>query len=187
MLTRIPAIAMASALGILLSAPLAVADTSTSAVRTDAQEKIGDRLDLFERDAVSMRTSLDRYVASMRNPNASASLHAYSLNSTKDQLNSLGRQLDVLEELSPQGTTLQQAAIREARPHLEAVADQLDLAIGMHNDDRRNVRSPEFREAVNEMHQRSDDLYSKVDAITDYEKARNQANEARVATLPDDV
>jgi hypothetical protein len=181
------AIAMASALGVLLSAPLAVADTPTSAVRTAAQEKISDRLDAFERDAASMRTSLDRYVASMRNPNASASLHAYSLNRAKDQLNSLGRQLDALEALSPQGTTLQQAAIREARPHLQAVADQLDLAIGLHNDDRRNVRSPEFRDAVSEMHQRSDDLYNNVDAITDYENARNQADKARVPTLPDDV
>jgi hypothetical protein len=182
-----PAFVMASALGVLLSAPLAVADTPVSITRTAAQEKLADRLDLFERDAASMHTSLDRYVASMRHPNKAMQLHAYNLNDAKEQVNSLGRQLDVLEELSPQGTELQQAAIREARPHLEAVADQLHFAISMHNDDRRSVRSLEFRESVNQMYEHASNLYNKVDAITDYEKARNEVIESKALTLPDDV
>jgi hypothetical protein len=187
MLIRMHAIVMASALGVLLSAPLAVADTPTPTVRTAAQQQLEDRLDSFERDAASMRTDLDRYAASMRNPAASARLHAYSLNDAKDQVNSLGRQLDVLEELSPRGTELQQSAIREARSHLEAVANQLQLAIGLHNDDRRNVKSADYRAVVTELHELADDLYVKVDAITDYEKARNQAIETSVLTSPDDV
>ena len=68
MLIRMHAIVMASALGVLLSAPLAVADTPAPTVRTTAQQQLADRLDSFERDAASMRTDLDRYVASMRNP-----------------------------------------------------------------------------------------------------------------------
>jgi hypothetical protein len=40
---------------------------------------------------------------------------------------------------------------------------------------------------LKELHERADDLYLKVDAITDYEKARNQAIETSVLTLPDDV
>ena len=57
----------------------------------------------------------------------------------------------------------------------------------MHNDDRRNVTSADYRAVVTELHERADDLYVKVDAITDYEKARNRFIETSVLTLPDDV
>src|SRR5215467_10670802 len=105
---RMPAIAMASALGALLSAPLAVADTPLT--RTDTQEQIADQLDAFERDASDMRTDLDRYASTLRTPSSSLQLHAYNLNDAKEQVNSLGLQLTALEELSPHGTEIQQAA-----------------------------------------------------------------------------
>lgn len=184
---RMPAIIMASALGAMLSAPLAVADTITAGPRTAAQEQIADRLDAFKLDAVSMRTDLDRYLASMRGHNPSAGLHAYSLNDIKDQVNSLGRQLTALEQLSPQGNALQQSAIREARPHLEAVADHAQTAIEMYNEDQRSVRFTDFRETVNAMFERADDLYVKVDAITDYEKSPGEAIRNNTLTLADDV
>ena len=186
MLHRMP-ITVASALGVILSAPLAVADTPASPARTTTQEQIAERLDRFEDDAASMRADFDSYVAYLRNPNTSKQLHAYNLNSARDQVNSLGLQLDVLEDLSPHGTELQQAAIREVRPHLEAVADQVGIAIALHTENRHNLLSQDYRDVVNEMYESADNLYSKVDAITDYEKALDKADKARVLTLPDDV
>jgi hypothetical protein len=184
---RMSVIAMAAALGAIFSAPLAVADTPISQARTAAHEQISEELDRFETAAANMRTDLDRYVASMRNHSSSIQLHSYNLNDARLQVNSLGRQLDVLEALSSQGTELQQAAIREARPHLEAVADHLQTAMLMHNDDRLNVRSQDFRETVNEMYESANNLYVKVDAITDYEKARNRAVENTAPITSDDV
>ena len=165
---RMPAIAMASALGALLSAPLAVADTPLT--RTVTQEQIADQLESFERDASDMRTDLDRYASTLRTPSSSLQLHAYNLNDAKEQVNSLGLQLTALEELSPHGTEIQQAAIREARPHLEAVADHVQTAILLYNDNQRNARLPDFREKVNGMYEHANNLYVEVDTITDGER-----------------
>jgi hypothetical protein len=95
--------------------------------------------------------------------------------------------LTALEQLSPQGNALQQSAIREARPHLEAVADHAQTAIEMYNEDQRSVRFTDFRETVNAMFERADDLYVKVDAITDYEKSPGEAIRNNTLTLADDV
>ena len=182
---RMTAIAMASALGAIFSAPLAVADTTPTKERTAAQEEISDRLNNFERDAADMRTDLDRYAASMRGHNPATFIHASTLNDAKDQVNSLGRQLSVLEELSPQGNSLQQSAIREARPHLEAVADHVQDAILMFNENQRNTHMLDFRETVTSMYERADDLYVRVDAITDSEKAPGEAIRNNTFTAAD--
>jgi hypothetical protein len=185
---RLHIFAMAAALGATLSAQLSVAETVRSEPRTPAQEKIAKQLDQFEYTAASMRNEMDQYVASMRSIRPHFESHVYRLAYAKEHVNDLGAKLSELELLSLQGTELQQAAIREARPHLEAVAYRVQAAIEMLNEDQRNYRSTEFRGKVNGMYEHSDRLYSKVDTITDYEKARNRAaEEAAVLAGPDEV
>ena len=79
--TKSQAFFMAAALGTVLSAPLAVANTTRSEPRTSAQEKIAERLDRFESVASSMRTEMDHYASSVRGHNDQlflSSLHADS-------------------------------------------------------------------------------------------------------------
>lgn len=66
-------------------------------------------------------------------------------------------------------------------------ADQVGIAIALHTENRHNLLSQDYRDVVNEMYESADNLYSNVDAITDYEKALDKADKARVLTLPDDV
>lgn len=106
---------MAAALGAMLSAPLAVADTVRSQPRTQAQEQIAERLDDFKYTAASMRNEIDGYASSVRSNNLQYQSHAYNLNSAREQVNALGAKLSELERLSPQGTELQRTAIREAK------------------------------------------------------------------------
>jgi DNA repair ATPase RecN len=169
-------IAITVALGAMLAAPLAFAADSRSETSTAAQDEIAKRLDSFESSAAGLQKQIDRYAASIRTNKPERQSHARELQAAKEQVNYLGRQLSGLEQLSLQGTELQQAAIREARTHLEAVADHVQSAIVMLNEDKTSHRSPEFQEQVNGMNERADDLYTKVDAITDYEKTRDRAN-----------
>jgi len=154
-----------------MPAPLAVADNFRPQTRTTAQLEIAERLDRFESKAAALRTQTDHYAASAWNNQLQPQSHAYELNAARVQVNDLGRELSKLEELSPQGTELQQAAIREARPELQAVADHVQSAIAMLNEDKRNRGTPAFQEKVKGMNESADSLYSKVDALTDYEKA----------------
>jgi chromosome segregation ATPase len=167
-------IAIAAALSATLAAPLAIAENFRPESRTVAQSEIAKRLDDFESAAAALQKQADHYAASVRANHPQRETHALELSYAKQQVNSLGRQLATLEQLSPEGTKLQQAAIREARPHLQAVADHVENAIVMLNGDQFNHRSPEFAENVKGIYEHADDLHTKVDAITDYEKASDR-------------
>jgi DNA repair ATPase RecN len=188
MLTRKPHIVIATAaLGATLCAPLAMADTIRSESRTPAQEQIAERLDQFEYAAANLRTGLDGYASSMRSLSSHIQSHAYQLNHAKEQVNSLGDRLAELERLGPQGTDLQQVAVREAKSHLQAVAGRVQTAIAMLNEDQHSSRFPAYRETVKGMYTHADSLYAKVDAITNYEKARDRAVDAAALAGSDDV
>ncbi len=165
--------AIASSFALL--SPLALANTTCLGDRTVAQPQIAEQLDSFERTAASTRSELDRYAAAIRNGNPHRHSHAGYLQKAREDVNLLGKQMSELETLNPQGTALQQTIIREARPHLEQLAGQVQAAIVMLNEGARGYRSQEFRKAVNGMYEQSDSLYTKVDALTDFEKACQRA------------
>jgi DNA repair ATPase RecN len=176
---RTGTIAIAVALGALLVAPLAGATTSPSVSRTDAQKEISSRLDRFEGDAAALQKQADNYAASVRTKKPQRLSHAHALNEAKIQVNDLGVQLSELEKLSPQGTDLQRMAITGARTHLQAVADHLQNAIVTLNEDKNSYLTPEFKEMVNDLYEHADNLYTNVDAITDYEKASDRASDLK--------
>jgi hypothetical protein len=97
------------------------------------------------------------------------------LQKARENVNLLGKQMSELETLNAEATPLQQAAIREARPHLEQLADHVQAAIVMLNEGARGYRSQDFGKAVNGMYKQADRLYTKVDALTDFEKACQRA------------
>jgi hypothetical protein len=80
-----------------------------------------------------------------------------------------------MEKLSAQGTPLQQAAIREARPHLELLANDVQIALVLLNAGGNGYRSQNFRNTVKAMYKQADLIYTKVDALRDFEKACNHA------------
>jgi hypothetical protein len=158
-----------------LLTPLAPAETTCLGERTWAQQQIAKQLDSFERTAALTLSELDDYAVAARNNNLHLRSHATNLDVAKENVNLLGKQMSELERLNTQGTVLQQAVIREARPHLELLVDHVQDAIVMLDEGARGYRSEDFREAVNGMYEQADRLYSKVDTLTDFEKACNRA------------
>lgn len=63
-------------------------------------------------------------------------------------------------------------AIDHARPHLESIAETLTLAIQLVDEDRRNVNSTEYVEAVSSVYAHAHDLHTKVEAILDLEASK---------------
>ena len=122
--------AIAAALGATLAAPLAFPENFRSGQRTEAQDEIAKNLDQFESAAAALQRQADEYATSMRAHRPQRESHARQLTGVKEQVNYLGRQLSKLEELSPAGTSLQQRAIEVARPHLEAVAEDVQWRVG---------------------------------------------------------
>jgi hypothetical protein len=159
----------------VLCSPIALTDTLGFWSPTAAQVEIADRLDSFESTSASTRTEIDLYAAAVRSGNLHVESYIGGLEQIREHVNLLGKKLIDLERLHTQGTELEQAAIREARPHLEALANRVQIALLMLSGDRRCYNSRSFREAVKGMYQEADRLYNKVDAITDYEKARYRA------------
>jgi hypothetical protein len=159
----------------VLCSPIALTDTLGFWSPTPAQVEIADRLDSFESTAVSTRSEIDLYAAAVRSGNLHLQSYIGDLEQIKEHVNLLGKKLAELERRHTQGTELEQAAIREARPHLEALANRVQITLLMLSEDRRCYNSSRFREAVKGMYQEADSLYNRVDAITDYEKARYRA------------
>lgn len=158
-----------------LLSPLALANTTCLGERTAAQQQVAEQIDSFERTAASTRSEIDEYAAAVRNGNLHMQSHAANLNYARENVNLLGKQMSELERLNAEGTALQQAVIREARPHLELLADRVQDAIVMLNEGQSGYRFQDFREAVNGMYEQADRLYTKVDALTDFEKVCNRA------------
>ena len=152
-----------------------VAENSRSGSRTEAQNEIANRLETFESAAAVLQKQTDQYASSVRANKPQRESHVRQLSIAREQVNYLGRELSELEELSSQATELQQMAIQEVRPHLQAVADDVQAAIVMLNENREIHWTPEFHATVNDIYEHADDLYTKVDALTDYEKARERA------------
>jgi hypothetical protein len=165
--------AIASSFALL--SPLALANTTCLEDRTVAHPQLAEQLDTFERTAASTRSDLDFYAAAARNNNLSRQSHATNLGHVRENVNRLGKQLSELDALDPQGTALQQAAIREARPHLELLADHVHTAIVTLNEGGSTYRFRDFDELVNGMYRQADSIYTKVDALTDFEKACQRA------------
>jgi DNA repair ATPase RecN len=159
----------------VLFTPLALADTTCLGTRTAAQPQMAEQLDSFERGAALTRDQIDHYAAAVRNGNPHRDSHAVNLNLARQNVNRLGIQMSEMEKVSPQGTPLQQATIREARPHLELLANDVQTAIVLLKEGASGYRSADFRKAVNGMYKQADLVYSKVDSLTDFEKACNRA------------
>ena len=159
----------------VLLSPLALANTTCLEDRTTAQPQMTEQLDSFERTAASTRSELDHYASAARGGSLNRLSHFSSLQKARENVNLLGKQLSELETLDADGTPLQQAAVREARPHLEQLADHVQTAIVMLNEGASGYRSHDFRKAVNGMYKQADSLYTKVDALTDFEKACQRA------------
>ncbi len=159
----------------VLMSPLALANTTCLEDRTTAQPQVTEQLDSFERTAASTRSQLDHYASAARGGKLNRVSHVSNLEKAKENVNLLGKQMSELETMDEEGTPLQQAAIREARPHLEQLADHVQTAIVMLNEGSSGYRSHDFHKAVNGMYKQADSLYTKVDALTDFEKACQKA------------
>jgi hypothetical protein len=168
-----------------LLTPLASAATTCSGESTPAQQQIAAQLDSFERTAALTRSELDQYAAAARSGNIHQQSHAVNLNDARENVNLLGKQMSELERLNTQGTLLQQAVVREARPHLELLADHVQDAIVLLDEGARGYRSQDFRAAVNGMYEQADRLYTKVDTLRDFDAACDRAMDAITARETD--
>jgi hypothetical protein len=168
-----------------LLTPLASAATTCSGESTPAQQQIAQQLDSFERTAALTRSELDQYAAAARSGNIHQQSHAVNLNDARENVNLLGKQMSELERLNTQGTLLQQAVVREARPHLELLADHVQDAIVLLDEGARGYRSQDFRAAVNGMYEQADRLYTKVDTLRDFDAACDRAMDAITARETD--
>lgn len=102
--------------------------------------------------------------------------HADRLAVMREHVNDLARMLSELESMKPQASLLQQKAIETARPHLEQIASDLNSAIRMLKEDRRNISRPEYLSTLHSVSVNADTLYKRVDAITDYKEAQKRLN-----------
>jgi hypothetical protein len=162
---------------LVLLSPLAFADVQCVQPVTGAQPQIAQQLKSFEQTAHTTSTQLDRYAASVRAGNPHRTTHSVNLNDARDNVNKLGRQMAEMEKLNAEGSAVQQAALREARPHLELLASHVETAINTMNEGTSSYRSQDFRETVKGMYEQANLIHSKVDALTDFEQACSRAIE----------
>jgi hypothetical protein len=107
--------------------------------------------------------------------------HTSQLVVLREQVNQLGKDLAILESHKPVATANQVMAIEHARPHLESIAENLTRALKLVDEDRRNVYSTEYVEAVGSVYAHADELHSKVDTILDYEASKTRLDKLELS------
>lgn len=157
-----------SILAVLLSVSLAIPAFA------DNPKRVGQQLSSFKATASQMKSQADLLKSYTPSKRLSWETHTSQLVVLRDQVNQLGKDLAFLEANKPVATENQAMAIDHARPHLESIAENLTRAIQLVDEDRRNVHSNEYVEAVKSVYSHADDLHTKVDTILDYEALKGR-------------
>ena len=137
----------------------------------DSPKWVGSQLSDFKTTAYQMRTEAD-VLKSYKGKRLSWETHVRHLSVLKDQVNQLGKNLADLESHKSVANENQVMAIKQVRPHLESIAQTLTFAIESVNENRPNVHSRDYAEAVDSVYAHADDLHTKVETILDYDAAR---------------
>src|SRR5215475_12101034 len=157
-----------SPLAVLLSVSLAIPAVA------DNPKRVGQQLSSFKATASQMKSEADLLKSYTPSKRLSWQTHTSQLLVLRDQVNQLGKDLAFLEANKPVATENQVMAIEHARPHLESIAGNLTRAIQLVDEDRRNIHSTEYVEAVNSVYTNADDLHTQVDTILDYEASQGR-------------
>jgi hypothetical protein len=155
-----------SIIAVLLSVGLA------SPAFADNPKRVGKQLSSFKMTASQMRSEADLLKSYTPSKRLSWQSHTSQLNILREKVNQLGKDLAYLESHKPVAAENQVMAMEHARPHLESIAENLTRAIELVDEDRSNVYSAEYVEAVDSVYTHADDLHSKVDTILDYEASK---------------
>ncbi len=144
--------------------------TQSTAEPVQVAKQFGD----FKRTAFELRREASTLKSFVPGMGLHYETHAQSLNTLRDRVNSLGKTLAKIEALKPLASQNHGLAIEHARPHLVSVAQNLTQAIKLVSEDSRSIRWGEYRDTVNDIHTHADALYTKLDTILDFEKARTR-------------
>jgi hyperosmotically inducible protein len=101
---------------------------------------------------------------------------ADKLNGAKDAINAIGSDFRNLNELSASALPWQQSLMIRMEPVLVGLAGHTNDAIERLNEDRRKLESPEYREAVGNMHAYARHAHKLVAVNLDYAQARERLN-----------
>jgi hypothetical protein len=140
------------------------------------QDQVADQLADFKRTAYKLSHEADALNLQAPNRHLDWQSHAQRLNILKDHVNEMGKTLAELEALKPFASESQGIVIEHARPHLVSVAQNVTQAIELVNENRRNVHSVEYREAVSTIYAHADALHAKLDTVLDFENAETRLN-----------
>jgi uncharacterized coiled-coil DUF342 family protein len=168
MLRRNRFILASSIITLLLSVSL------SSPAFADNPKWVENQLSDFKATAYQMRTEADVLKSYTLGKRLSWETHTRQLSILKNHVNQLGKNLADLESQKSVANENQVMAIEQVRSHLESIAQNLTFAIESVNENRPNVHSMEYAEAVDSLYAHADNLHTKVDTILDYDAARTR-------------
>ena len=170
--------ALTLALVVVLAAPTFARNTSGT-----AQEQVADQLEKFKRTAYRLSHEADNLNAHTPGQ-LSWNSHTRKLNTLKDHVNEMGRTLAELEALKAFANESQGMAIEHGRAHLVPIAQNVTQAIESVNENRHSIRSAEYSEAVSNIYEHADALYTKLDTILDFESAKVRLEALELQAAP---
>jgi hypothetical protein len=132
---------------------------------TDLMEQARDH-------AFEVRRTAARLEQMSRSKLFGSDTHRWALNDIRDDVNDLGVVLGSLEQIRGDATSLQQKAIADARPRVEALAQATTRAIQLKSENPANRMFPEYRDAVGSIYENAAELDRMLDAVLDYKEAR---------------
>jgi hypothetical protein len=156
-----------AALAVFLALPLTL-----SAETSPLMQELTSQMEEAKRSSWELRKTADTLQAITRTGSHSWQSHSNYLNTTRENVNQLGKMLVSLENLKQHGTESQQSAVESIRPRLVQTANALTNAIELLNDRRHNVYFSEYGEAVRTVSEQSDSLHEVLDAVLKYEAAK---------------
>lgn len=114
-----------------------------------------------------------------RSPQHSWQSHAFYLEKVKSHINAVGERTAELQQIRDSVPPWQQQAISALVPHAAQVAASTQAAIMHLRENQNRLFVPEYREHLTAVADRADDMKQTVDKFLNYEKAKQNYEEAR--------
>lgn len=152
-----------------LAAPMLRATAATTPT-TEATKSMQEA----KQAASDLRKTADTLHAITRSGGLSWQSHSFYLDSAREDVNHLGKMLSNLEDLKLKTTDAQRMSIARMRTQLVETANALTSAIELVNERQHNVHFPEYRQAVQTVSEQATSLHQNLDAVLDYESARER-------------
>ena len=179
---------LAGALVAQTPAPVISADgIAASTYSSYVEGEVYHRLRQIQSRAYELNVQADALQSYTRGERIGWQTHAVRLNSVREHINAIGRDLQYLQSVQADSAEWQKVAIERMVPIAASVADRTEAAIRLLNDNRKHLSLAEYKSHVQALSEDAELLKQSIDPFVELDKTLTKLEAVEDTLAMEDV